>query len=55
MKKIRISDDCDRKLERLAPPFLKGKRLTTKRVQWAVERLLELLAGDGADRKRKAS
>jgi hypothetical protein len=39
MKKIALAEEYDRKLERVAPPFLKGKRKTTQRIRWAIEEL----------------
>ena len=53
MKKIAINGEYERKLERVAPPFLKGKRRTTQRIRWAIDELcrLGMPAASKGDRK----
>lgn len=48
MKKIALTESYDKKLNRLAPSFLKGERRTTQRIKWAID---ELHARIAAERK----
>lgn len=40
---VRTTPEEDRRLEEVVPEFLRGQKNATKRVRWAIERLLELM------------
>ena len=41
MPQIVLTADDDKRLERIAPQYLRGKRKTAQRVRWAIEQLLK--------------
>lgn len=42
MPKIIVKQADDKKLERVVPPYLRGKHRTTQRVRWAIEEAVQL-------------
>ena len=42
MPLIDFDDDSNAELERIAPSYLKGSKMTTRRVHWAIEALVTI-------------
>jgi len=41
MPSIEIANDVDARLESVCPEYLKGERMTTRRVLWAIDEYLK--------------
>lgn len=49
-KKVQISTEYERKLDRAAPPYLRGKRRTTQQIRWVIDEYLKLRRKSGSSK-----